>query len=111
MTDVAGREIVLGREEFAEYIAERVDDVVDVGRMTRFVQGAFILQNDAGRPAYVLEVDRALSKEDVAYLSDALRSIGVCACLVPSGVVRYVGTVTPESMGMGDARKAVEDVG
>ncbi len=92
-------EVVMNREEFAAYLAQRLDEPTDVGRMMRFIDNAFLLQNDVGRPAYVFEVDRDVSSEDVKYLQDAMKSLGVCACIVPKGLVRYAGTLTPESMG------------
>ena len=92
-------EVVMSREEFAAYLAQRLEEPADIGRIMRFVDNAFLLQNDVGRPAYVFEVDRDVSKDDVEYLQEAMRSLGVCACLGPKRIIRYAGTLTPDSMG------------
>lgn len=93
------KEVVLSREEFAEYLAQRLEEPTDIGRIMRFVDNAFLLQNDVGRPAYIFEVDGDVSAEDIKYVRDAMQSLGVCACLVPKGLLRYAGTLTPESVG------------
>lgn len=109
------KEVVMNREEFASYLSERLEEPSDIGRMIRFIDNAFLLQNDVGRPAYVFEVSREISREDVEYVQEAMRSLGVCACIVPSGIIRYEATLTPESMGDSNiktvlyGRKAGED--
>lgn len=94
-----GKQIVLTREELVAALFATVDDPVDVGKITGFISRAFALQNDIGRPAYVFEVEKSITKEDVEYLQGALQELGVCAVLVPKGILEYVCTVTPKSMG------------
>lgn len=96
--------VVYDREEFTRYLADRVEDKVDIGRMIGFVEGAFVLQNDVGRPAYIFEVDPSIAVGDIEYVQRAMQSIGACAVLVPTGMLRYAGRVTPESMGVENIR-------
>lgn len=97
-------QVLFSREEFIEELMSRADDVVDVGRMVNFVEGAFRLQNDVSRPAYVIEVSDSVTADDIEYVSAALSQLGVCAVLVPPKMLRYVGTVTPREMGVNNVR-------
>ena len=101
------REVVLTRDELVRYLAKNVSDKTDIGKMTRHIEGAFVFQNDVGRPAYILEVDRGISPDAIAYLSECLDSMAVCACIIPVGMVRYAATVTPESMGVKNYKSEV----
>ena len=104
------REVVLSRDELVEYLAERLPDKTDIGRMTTHIEKAFVFQNDVGRPAYMLEVDPgAITPEAIAYISDCLEQMTVCACLVPKGMVSYGATVTPESMGVENIKTIMFD--
>lgn len=100
-------QVLLSREELMEELTARMDDPVDVGNMVRFVEGAFRLQNDVSRPAYVLEVSDGISPDDIRYVSTALAQLGVCAVLVPPRMLEYVGTVTPREMGVDNVRSDI----
>ena len=97
---MAIREVVLSRDEFVRHISSKLPDKTDIGRMVKHVENAFVFQNDVGRPAYLLEVDYDIDDKTISYLSECLNQMTVCACLIPKDVVSYVGTVTPESMGV-----------
>lgn len=97
-------QVLFSREEFIEELMSRTNDVVEVGRMVNFVEGAFRLQNDVARPAYVIEVTDDVTPDDIEYVSTALSQLGVCAVLVPPKMLRYVGTVTPREMGIDNIR-------
>lgn len=92
------REIVLNRDEFTEYLAERLPESSDIGKMMRFVESAFLLRNDEGRTCYLLEVPQNVSAADVEYIDRCMVALGCLACIVPQGLVSYGGTVTGDSM-------------
>lgn len=64
-----------------------------------FVDSAMALQNDAGRPVYVLAVSDDVSAEDVRYLRDGMAAAGLAALLVPKVALSYVAELTPASAG------------
>lgn len=95
---MAQKEVVLTRSEFVRRVQGKLRDKTDIGRMLRFVDSAFVLQGYSDRPCYLLEVEEDISQEDIEYLDAALASMGVCACIIPRGLVSYGGTLTRESM-------------
>lgn len=97
-------EIVMDRSEFVNYLAERVEDPSDVAKALRFIESAFILQNDAHRPAYVFSVSEKIAEEDMEVIRNAFVELGVLGVFLPSTLmekVSYDGTVTPDSLGVG----------
>lgn len=99
MASLTGREIVLDRDEFFSMLADNLDVTSEAIDAMSFVDSAMALQNDAGRPSYVLAIDGSLDEEGIGYLRACFSSLGVAACLVPKGCLEYVATLTPESMG------------
>ncbi len=100
--EVRMREIVLSREGFVRVLMDRVNQKRDIGKALAWVDSAMILQNDAGRPVYVLEVEDGVTEGDVAYIRGLMQETGCAACLIPKGTVEYVGTLTPASMRIKD---------
>lgn len=96
-------EVVLDRDEFVAYLSERVDDITDVARALGFVESAFVLQNDAGRPAYLFSATEPIAEEDMKAIGAALTEVGSIGVFLPAKLVRkirYDGTVTPDSIGL-----------
>ena len=94
----------MSRDEFQSYIVkmarENSSGAINVGKTIRFVESVLRLQNDFTRPVYVFEVSPSISKGDIAYIDDAMRSMGIACVLVPNGLMRYVGEVDSESFGV-----------
>ena len=87
------------REEFASYLLERADSVLDVGKVIRFVESVLKLQSDVSRPVYIFEVERDISQEDIELIDRTMASLKVACALVPKGVMTYAGEVDSESFG------------
>lgn len=105
---VGSDNVVMSREEFTDYLLERLDDPSEIGRVIGFIDGIFKVQNDIGRPVYIFEVDKNLAVRDIEYLQKALTSLGTAACLVPSGIMSYSGQVTSESFGVKNIQQLVD---
>lgn len=101
---IASDKRVMTRDEFQSYIVEKArengSDPMAVGKTVRFVESVIKLQNDYSRPVYVFEVSPDISRADVSYIDDAMKSVGVACVLVPSKSMRYVGEVDAESFGV-----------
>ena len=107
--------VVWDRAALAEYVADKAGFDA-VGAAAEYVERVMELQNDIGRPAYVVEVSADIGQEAVGAISDAMVGAGVSCLLVPVGTVNVVAQLTPESMGasrgglyadmMNSARKA-----
>lgn len=102
-------QIIFDREDLVRLLRSRTDDAVDVGRVTTFLTRGFQVQNDVGRPAYIFEVEPTMTPSDVQYLEGVLTELGVFAVLVPKKSVEYVGTITPESMGVKTLRPYIKE--
>jgi len=101
---------VLSREEFTSLLQERLDSPSDIGRAVTFVEGALTLQNDMGRPVYILEVSPECTPEDIGYIHEAMTEMGTAAVLLPPGAVRPVAALTPESMGITNIKERLFSV-
>jgi hypothetical protein len=86
------------KDELVRDLMLRVREPTDIGKVTGFIERAFKLQNDVGRPAYIFEADADMTSEDVNYLRQVMLELGVCCALVPPKTIDYVGKVTPKSM-------------
>lgn len=102
-------QIVYDREDLVRLLRSRTDDPIDIGRVTTFLTRGFQVQNDVGRPAYIFEVDPTMTPSDVQYLEGVLTELGVFAVLVPKDSIDYVGTITPESMGVDTMRPYIKE--
>ena len=91
--------VVWDRAALAEYVADKAGFDA-VGAAAECVERAMELQNDIGRPAYVVEVSADIGQEAVGAISDAMVGAGVSCLLVPVGTVNVVAQLTPESMGV-----------
>ena len=91
--------VVWDRAALAEYVADKAGFDA-VGAAAECVERVMELQNDIGRPAYVVEVSADLGQEAVGAISDAMVGAGVSCLLVPVGTVNVVAQLTPESMGV-----------
>ena len=100
MAELTGAEVVLSRDEFVDMLSANVDGMGKVADAVDFVVQAMRLQNDAGRPAYVLSVGDGVTPEGVDYVRSCMSQLGVAAVLVPKGCLEYVATLTPRSMGV-----------
>lgn len=98
MEKVDGR-VVITRGELASMLATVLDRPSETADALEFVDSAMALQNDAGRPVYVLAVSDDVSADDVAYIRDGMAAAGLAALLVPKGAVSYVAELTPASSG------------
>lgn len=93
--------VVWDRARLAEYVAEKAGfDAVGVA--AEHVERVMVLQNDIGRPTYVVEVDASIGRDGIGSIRDAMVRAGVSCLLVPAGVVEVVAQLTPESMGVED---------
>lgn len=90
--------VVWDRAQLAEYVAERCGFDA-IGEVAAYVERVMELQNDIGRPTYVVEVAAEIGPEHIGRLGDAMRSAGVSCVLVPTSTVNVVAQLTPESMG------------
>lgn len=104
---MAEKEVVLKRDELVQLLAERLEEPSEIAEYLMFIESAFVLQNDAHRPAYLFEVDRTPTKQEMQYISDIMATMGCVACVIPSKMLRYAGTVTPDSIGM-ESKKDVD---
>lgn len=91
--------VVWDRAALAEYVADKAGFDA-VGAAAEHVERVMELQNDIGRPAYVVEVSADIGQEAVGAISDAMVGAGVSCLLVPVGTVNVVAQLTPESMGV-----------
>lgn len=91
--------VVWDRAALAEYVADKAGFDA-VGAAAEYVERVMELQNDIGRPAYVVEVSADIGQEAVGAISDAMVGAGVSCLLVPVGTVNVVAQLTPESMGV-----------
>jgi len=91
--------VVWDRAALAEYVADKAGFDA-VGAAAEYVERVMELQNDIGRPAYVVEVSADIGQEAVGAISDAMVGAGVSCLLVPVGTVDVVAQLTPESMGV-----------
>ena len=87
------------RAALAEYVADKAGFDA-VGAAAEYVERGMELQNDIGRPTYVVEVSADIGQEAVGAISDAMVGAGVSCLLVPVGTVNVVAQLTPESMGV-----------
>lgn len=109
--EVRMREVVLSREGFTRVLMDRLPDGKrKIGRAIDWVESALILQNDVGRPVYVLEVSGDTTSDDIAYIRQLMEEAGCVACLVPSGILGYVGMVSASSFGIGRDRQYGRDL-
>lgn len=96
------REVIMSKAEFVDCLAGRVEDISDIAKALRFIEAAFVLQNDAGRPAYIFSVSEKIADEDMAIIKKVFEDLGVLGVFLPSALMRkisYEGTVTPKSLG------------
>ena len=91
--------VVWDRAALAEYVADKAGFDA-VGAAAEYVARVMELQNDIGRPTYVVEVSADIGQEAVGAISDAMVGAGVSCLLVPVGTVNVVAQLTPESMGV-----------
>ena len=91
--------VVWDRAALAEYVADQAGFDA-VGAAAEYVERVMELQNDIGRPTYVVEVSADIGQEAVGAISDAMVGAGVSCLLVPVGTVNVVAQLTPESMGV-----------
>lgn len=91
--------VVWDRAALAEYVADKAGFDA-VGAAAEYVERVMELQNDIGRPTYVVEVSADIGQEAVGAISDAMVGAGVSCLLVPVGTVNVVAQLTPESMGV-----------
>ncbi len=91
--------VVWDRAALAEYVADKAGFDA-VGAAAEYVERVMELQNDIGRPTYVVEVSADIGQEAVGAISDAMVVAGVSCLLVPVGTVNVVAQLTPESMGV-----------
>ena len=91
--------VVWDRAALAEYVADKAG-LDAVGAAAEYVERVMELQNDIGRPTYVVEVSADIGQEAVGAISDAMVGAGVSCLLVPVGTVNVVAQLTPESMGV-----------
>ena len=91
-------EVVLDAGEFVEMMSACFPEKSDVADAFEFVRQAMRLQNDAGRPVYVLSFSDSMTWDDVRYVRECMDAAGVAAVLVPESCLSYVATLTPESM-------------
>ena len=91
--------VVWGRAALAEDVADKAGFDA-VGAAAEYVERVMELQNDIGRPTYVVEVSADIGQEAVGAISDAMVGAGVSCLLVPVGTVNVVAQLTPESMGV-----------
>lgn len=91
--------VVWDRAQLAEYVGARVG-FDEIGKVAEYVERVMVLQNDIGRPTYVIEVDAEIGKDHIGVLRDAMVGAGVSCILVPSDTLKVVAQVTPESMGV-----------
>ena len=98
---------VLSREEMTELIVERSGDVTKVGPVMRYIDAVLRLQNDMSRPVYIFDVDPNISEKEIRYIDDVMRSLGVACCIVPRGMLGYVGEATSESFGVRNIKQDV----
>lgn len=94
-----GDRVVITRGELASMLATVLDRPSETADALGFVDAAMALQNDAGRPVYVLAVSDDVSADDIEYIREGMSSAGLAALLVPKGAVSYVAELTPESSG------------
>ena len=87
------------RAALAEYVADKAGFDA-VWAAAEYVERVMELQNDIGRPTYVVEVSADIGQEAVGAISDAMVGAGVSCLLVPVGTVNVVAQLTPESMGV-----------
>lgn len=93
--------VVLTKDEFVKIVAERSTIPSDISRIMKYVESIFMLQSDEDRPVYIFEVDfDKMDSDNFATLNDCLRYLKVAAVLVPKKSVKYLGEVTPQSMGI-----------
>ena len=91
--------VVWDRAALAEYVADKAGFDA-VGAAAEYVERVMELQNDIGRPTYVVEVSADIGQEAVGAISDAMVGAGVSCLLVPVGTVNVVAQLTLESMGV-----------
>lgn len=91
--------VVWDRAALAEHVADKAGFDA-VGAAAEYVERVMELQNDIGRPTYVVEVSADIGQEAVGAISDAMVGAGVSCLLVPVGTVNVVAQLTPESMGV-----------
>lgn len=89
---------VLTKGEFLELLLEYGAD--NAGSVVEHVEGVMSMQNDLGRPTYVIEVLDALTSRDIGIIQDSFMSAGLSVVLLPAGIVDVTAQVTPESMGV-----------
>ena len=89
---------MLDAGEFVEMMSACFPEKSDVADAFEFVRQAMRLQNDAGRPVYVLSVSDSMTRDDVRYVGEGMDAAGFAAVLVPESCLSYVATLTPESM-------------
>ena len=97
------KEVIMGKAEFINYLSEHVEDVSDIAKALRFVESAFILQNDAHRPAYIFSISEKIAEEDMEVVRSVFMDLGVLGVFLPEKLmskINYVGTVTPENIGI-----------
>lgn len=94
-----GDRVVVTRGELAAMLAAALDRPSEAADALAFVDSAMALQNDAGRPVYVLAVSDDVSADDVRYIRDGMAAAGLAALLVPRGALSYVAELTPGSAG------------
>lgn len=93
-----GMRRVLDRAQLSDLLNKVLKDPVAVGRVVGYAESALLLQNDAGRPVFLLEAGEGIDSAAVTYLSQVFREVGVCAALLPKGAVSYIGEVDSISM-------------
>lgn len=91
--------VVWDRAQLAEYVSEKAGFDA-IGKAAEHVERVMVLQNDIGRPTYVVEVSADLGTEDIAAIKAGMVCAGVSCLLVPTNVLNVVAQLTPESMGV-----------
>lgn len=91
--------VVWDRAQLVEYVAKNVGFDA-IGDVVGFVERVMVMQNDIGRPTYVVEVDASIGRDGISVIADAMTRAGVSCILVPAKTVDCVAQLAPESMGV-----------
>lgn len=102
--NLAVNEIYLNRDEMIDAIASRVKVVSDLGTMVNGIEGVFVLHDNDDAEVYIFEID--LDSPNMSgsaqFISALMDEMNISAVFVPMGIMRYVGTVTADSIGIGE---------
>ena len=101
--NLAVNKIYLNRDEMIDAIASRVKVVSDLGTMVNGIEGVFVLHDNDDAEVYIFEIDldSPNMSGSVQFISALMDEMNISAVFVPMGIMRYVGTVTADSIGIG----------